>query len=204
MNVRLLIVLCGFLGSVAQTQAQEETLKGPFVGFSVGSFRYSETDESIGAKVADDTGVYRLLGGYRFTARMSLEASWARTGEIAASATVDDPLLGPARLDTRADLETLTVRVVGVKPYDRVVLFGGFGIYEAMLDEVGQFEDPFGVTTYTYHESDRGANLIGGVQFDVRPRVSVRAEYEWFDADSMGSDNNPSVWSAGVSVLFKF
>lgn len=201
MRFCLLAALCGLLGSVAQAQ---EDSKGPFVGFSVGSFRYSDTDASTGVKIADNTSMRRLLGGYRFTQNMSLEASWSTTDDIEASVIVDDPILGPARLDTRADFEVLTVRVVGTRPLERVVLFGGFGLYDGELDETGRFEDDFGVTTYTYKESDRGVNLIGGVQFDLRPRMSLRAEYEWFDADSMGTDDSASVWNAGLSLLFKF
>jgi hypothetical protein len=146
MRFGLLAALCGLLGSAAQAQAQEDS-KGPFVGFSVGSFRYSDTDASTGVKIADNTSMRRLLGGYRFTQNMSLEASWSTTDDIEASVAVDDPILGPARLDTRADFEVLTVRVVGTRPLERVVLFGGFGLYDGELDETGSFEDDFGITT---------------------------------------------------------
>ena len=201
MRICLLAALCGLLGSVAQAQ---EGTSGFFAGVSVGSFRFSERDQATGAKIADTTSVHRLLGGYRLGENTSIEASWAKTGDIEASVDIDDPVLGPARLVTRADFEVLTLRVVGTRPLERVTLFGGFGVYEGDLDETGRFEDDFGITTYTYHEGDRGLTLIGGVQFELRPRVSLRAEYEWFDGDSMGSGASATLWNAGLSLLFKF
>lgn len=185
------------------TGAAAQEASGPYAGFSVGSFRYTERASPTSAKIKDSTSVRRILGGYRFSPRMSLEASYSKTGDIVSSVTLDEPGFGPTTYATTADYETITVRLMGTKPFGRFALFGGVGIYESDLDETGRFQDELTEATYRYHEEDRGLNLLGGVQFDLR-RISVRAELEWQDADEFGADRNVGVWSTGCSVLFKF
>ncbi len=74
-------------------------------------------------------------------------------------------------------------------------LFVGAGLYDADLITEGTVG---GAGAVSAEDSDNGSTALIGLQLDF-PKVSVRAEYEWFDTQS-----SVDLWTAGVGVIFRF
>ncbi len=74
-------------------------------------------------------------------------------------------------------------------------IFAGAGIYDADLKSEGNVA---GLSTGTIESTEDGSTALLGVQIDF-PKVSIRAEYEWFDTES-----TLDIWSAGVGLIFRF
>ncbi|HEX6996535.1 MAG TPA: outer membrane beta-barrel protein [Gammaproteobacteria bacterium] len=191
-----LLLLTGLALLASTSQAQENA--GAYFGFSLGSFDYEETEEVTGLVISDSTSAYRLFGGYRFSDNFAVEGSWGATGDIKEGFSGSDPALGTVTLDIKGDYEVLSVRALGILPFDKVSLFGGVGYYDADLTARGRYEDAFQIVAIKVEGSDDGATVIGGLQFDL-DRLSIRGEYEWFDTDS-----NVDASDISIGLLFNF
>lgn len=182
----------------AGAHAQDSIQKGGYMGFAVGTLSYEETEQLTGLEISDDTSAYRLFGGYQFNENFALEAGWAATGDIKEDFTGTDAVLGDVALSIKGDYEVLSLRLLGIVPLSKVNLFGGVGYYDATLSATGRYEDDFDLFSVSVKDSDGGATVLGGLQFNLA-RVGIRAEYEWFDTDS-------SVEASSISagVFFRF
>jgi hypothetical protein len=184
------LMVVGALWLFAAT-ANAQDYSGPYLGVSVGSFDYTESDE-LGVLIADSAAAYRLIGGYQVNENLAIEAGIGKTGDLKESF----PFIGGGSLDVRADYEFVTVRALGLVPLDSFDFFGGIGYYDATVNvsatatgagSLGEDED-----------DDSGATLLGGVQFYL-DNFTIRGEYEWFDTDS-----DVEAWDISVGVLFRF
>lgn len=170
--------------------------RGGYMGFSLGSLSYEEEDEDFGVEVIDDTtSAYRIIGGYRFNDNFALEGGWGETGDIEGGFTEFIPGIGDITLNLSGEYEVLTVRALGIVPFERVSLLGGVGYYDADLDFT------ISVTGFGAVEGeagDDGATLVGGFEFNLE-HLDIRTEIEWFD-----SDDAVQAWDFSVGLLFRF
>src|SRR5690606_1687193 len=167
------VIAAAFALASLAAHSQELHSSGPYLGFGLGYLDYEENVE--GMSLSDSTTAYRIFGGYRFNENFSLEGGWGATSDLKETVS-----FGGLPVDITADYEIKTVRLLGTVPFDSVSLFGGIGYYDADLDVSASIAGLGGVSA---EGSDSGATLVGGVEFALK-RVSLRAEYEWFDTDS--------------------
>ena len=175
----------------ANTAGAQEILPA-YMGFSFGAVDYEEVHPSTGLVLSDVGSTYRLIGGYRFSENFAFEAAWGETSGI--KDTFDVPGLGSASFKVD-EYDVVTVRALGMLPLEKVSVLGGVGLYNserrlsADFDGLDQFVDT--------KRTDSGATLVGGVQVDLKS-VTIRGEYEWFDAD-----RDVEAWDITFSVLFR-
>ena len=168
--------------------SQELGTSGPYMGFGLGYLDYEQSD--AGLSMSDGTTAYRLFGGYRFNENFAVEGGWGTTSDLK-----DSVVVGGNTFSVNGDYEIMTVRALGAVPFDMVSLFGGVGFYDADQSVSLSIN---GAPLGSFDGSDSGATVIGGVEFSLN-RVSLRAEYEWFDTDST---IDASV--LGLGLLFSF
>lgn len=175
------------LASLA-AHSQELKTSGAYMGFGLGYLDYEESE--AGFSFSDSTTAYRLLGGYRFSENFAVEGGWGATSDLKDTVSVSG-----VSVDVKGDYEIMSVRALGTIPLDSVSLFGGVGYYDAELSVTASVA---GFGSISADGNDSGAALIGGVEFLLN-RVSLRAEYEWFDTDS-----NIDASTLGLGLLFSF
>lgn len=175
-------ILC--LASIPAAHAQETS--GLYAGFALGLLDY---EEEITASIAfeDSTPAYRILGGFAFSDNFALEVGWGASSDLEDS-------FGAATIT--ADYEVVTLRALGMMPFDNVSLLAGVGYYDAEITARGSIA---GLGQLTAEDSDSGATLVGGVQFNLESGVSIRGEFEWFDTAS-----EVDAWVGSLGVLFRF
>ena len=189
------LIYLGMSLAFVHAAAAQEANSGPYMGFSVGSFSYEEEDEESGLVIDDTSTGYRLMGGYRFTDNFAVEGGWGKTGDIQDSYTESIPPFGNFTLNISGEYEVLTVRALGIIPFERVSLLGGLGYYSADLDLTVGIP---GFGEGSASDSDDGATLVGGLEFNLE-RIDIRTELEWFDVD-----DGAEAFNLGVGVLFNF
>jgi hypothetical protein len=148
-----------------------------YYGVALGSFDYQEEDFGGTTLFTDTTDSYRLMVGYQFSEHLSFEGGWGKTGTLRDSA-IFDTFAGPLSVDFQSEFTILTVRLLGVLPFDSgITLLGGLG-YADMEQK------------YTYDvlgEGPRSSEVSGGeptyfaaVQYDWE-RFAMRLAYEKYD-----------------------
>lgn len=192
--MKYLVCLAMSLAFVQAAGAQERS--GAYMGFSIGSFTYEEQDDELGITVVDDSAsAYRIMGGYRFNDNFAVEGGWGETGDLEESFSAFVPGFGNLTLNMKGDYEVLTVRALGIVPFDKVSLIGGVGYFDAELNATVSVT---GLGSGDAEASDDGATLVGGLEFNLQ-RVDIRTELEWFD-----TDDDIEAWDVSVGVLFRF
>jgi OmpA-OmpF porin, OOP family len=191
-------LVCSLLLFGLAFTAQAQEIRGGYVGLALGAFDFRQNDEAIGLGFSDTTSSYRILGGYQFNSNYAVEAGWGATGDIKESFRVNNPFFGNQSLDISVDYEIATVRGLAIAPFSSVTIFGGVGYYDAKSTLGVRYQDALETLTFSESDSDGGATIIGGVQFELR-RIAIRGEYEWFDTDG-GVD----AYNVGVVVLLRF
>ena len=95
-----------------------------YYGLALGTFDYSE--QSIDGDFPDDSARgYHLLINYQFLEHLAVEGGYGKSGSLRDSATF---LPGPVDVTIRTDFKMLTVRLLGVLPFDNgITLLGGLG-----------------------------------------------------------------------------
>ena len=192
--MRRLICFGLLISAAAGVHGQE--IQGGYVGLSVGSFDFKSDDE-FGLRLSDNASAYRVLGGYQFNSNYAIEATWTATDDIEETFRASDPVLGDVSLRIAADYEITTVRFIAMAPMDSFSIFGGGGFYDADVTRSLRFQDAFDILEFEEDDSESGAMVVGGIQYEFR-RIAVRGEYEWFDTD----DIDASLLT--VSAIFRF
>ena len=189
------LICLGLSLAVVQGAAAQER-GGAYIGFSLGSFSYEEEDPDLGVTIVDDSATaYRILGGYRFSENFAVEGGWGKTGDLEETFTEFIPGFGNLTLNMSGDYEVLTVRALGIVPFENISLIGGVGYYDADLNATISVT---GLGSFAAEGSDDGATLVGGIEFNLE-RIDIRAELEWFDTESSVDASDIS-----VGVLFHF
>lgn len=194
--------MLGALAIAAVGPAFGQDVSGGYLGATLGDLTYTERADGIVTQsdFDDSASTYRLYGGYRLGRRLALELGYAETDGIAD--TVDMDLNGIVPVDVSSDFSVTTARAllhfpIGAErlPFVSLSIFAGAGIYDADLKSEGNLA---GLSTGTIESTEDGSTALLGVQIDF-PKVSIRAEYEWFDTES-----TVDIWSAGVGLIFRF
>jgi hypothetical protein len=164
------------LGVGSGVDAQDGTA---YYGLALGEFDY---DEAIGfedARIADTVSSWRLMVGYQFMEHLGVEGGYGQTGTVRSTVTLPDFPTGTFDLTFANEFEILTVRLIGVLPFDNgLKLIGGLGF----SDITANFDVTDGVDSISGDESTNEPGYYVGVQYDW-DRVAVRLGYEKFDFD---------------------
>ncbi|HEU4618338.1 MAG TPA: porin family protein [Gammaproteobacteria bacterium] len=195
--MRRLVCLAALGFRAAAGQAQE--VHGPYAGVSLGSFSYQQNEKGpFGIPFSDSNSSYRLFGGYQLNSAYGIEVGWQKTGDFTQSFSGFDPTVGNQSIDLATSYEIKTLRLVLLAPFSSISMYGAVGYYDADIEGTLLYRDQTQVVESKGTDSDNGATVAGGVQFDLK-KVSIRGEYEWFKARSGIDTNNIS-----VGVLFMF
>jgi hypothetical protein len=151
-----------------------------YYGVALGTFDYDEKDFSGNSFVTDKVSSYRLMVGYQFMEHLSVEGGYGETGTIRDTVTVSAfPAPGTVNLNVNYEFRMLTVRLLGVLPFDNgVSLLGGLGY----TDMKGKFNFTDGTNSLAGDETTNEPGYYVGAQYDW-DRVAVRLGYEKFDFD---------------------
>ena len=158
--------------------ARATPAQGLYIGGSVGASRY---DGSVpGPTLTDKSAAgLKLYGGYAFTPNFALEAGYVNLGKFKGSAA-----------DVKAD--GAFVDAVGIVPLrNNFSVLGRVGAFNGKLDS-------------TLAGSDRGTNVkVGaGLQYDLSANTAIRAEWERYRFDALGSKSNTDLYSVGFAYRF--
>lgn len=160
------ILAIGTVGAMGSTAFAAE---GPYVGAGILQSRFDSDNFDVD-DVDDDDISWKILGGYRFTPNLGVEAAWTDFGESDAPATA---LGGP--LEAKAD--AISVFGVGSWPVGPLDLFVKVGA--ARIDAKGS------VGSIAFQNKETELAYGAGVQFNLA-NLGLRAEYEKFDTDVIG------------------
>ena len=162
------------LAAAPLAHAQPESA---YYGVSLGTFDY---DEGIGFDRIDDTASsYRLLVGYQFMKHLGVEGGYGKTGTLRDTASVPVFPAGTIDLNFNYSFKILTVRLLGVLPFDNgVSLLGGLGYSDMKVD----FGISDGVDSFSNDESTNEPGYYLGAQYNW-DRFAIRVGYEKFDFD---------------------
>jgi OOP family OmpA-OmpF porin len=163
------------VGALTALSAQAQ---GIYLGGSLGASRY---DGSVpGPTLTDKSSAgLKLYGGYSFTPNFALEAGYVNLGKFKGSAA-----------DVKAD--GAFVDAVGIVPLrNNFSVLGRVGAFNGKLDS-------------TLAGSDRGTNVkVGaGLQYDLSANTAIRAEWERYRFDALGSKSNTDLYSVGFAYRF--
>lgn len=152
---KLLLALVALAGAPA-IHAQPEFA---YYGISLGNFEYTEEflDEEI---FSDETSSYHLLVGYQFMEHLTVEGGYGKTSTLRGT---NDVLFQPP-VSFAADFQILTIRLLGVLPFDNgVALLGGVS-YSDMKQDFRQAQ---------------GSNTLSDDQSSNEPSFYAAAQYNW-------------------------
>lgn len=164
------------LGAASTVQAQPESA---YYGVALGNFDYEENNffGFPGGQIADKVSSYRLMVGYQFMEHLSVEGGYGKTGTIRDTTTVPDFPTGTFDLSARYEFKMLTIRLLGVLPFDNgVSLLAGLGYNDMKVN----LDVTDGIDTVSFDESTNEPGYYVGAQYDW-DRVAVRLSYEKFD-----------------------
>jgi opacity protein-like surface antigen len=177
----LLLALLGLLGTAnAQAPARDG-----YLGVGLGGLSYEI--RSDGEKFFDTTAkLWKFYGGFRLTRHWQFEGSYQVTETNSRNGlptSLEDLPISqlPGTATTTVRLEVATLRALRLLPYSWGSMFIGFGVSGAAVDTKLELTSRQSVGA-GFHVSKNGLNLGGGAQWDF-PTLSLRLEYEWWDAD---------------------
>lgn len=190
--MRYVVLLASILALPTSVWAQPTSA---YYGVALGSFDYQEEDFGGTTLFTDTTDSYRLMVGYQFTEHLTFEGGWGEAGTLRDFRTFDTSV-GPVTVDFRSEFEILTVRLLGVLPFDSgVTLLGGLG-YADMEQEYTY--DVSGTGSRTSKVSGGEPTYFAAVQYDW-DRVAVRLAYEKYD----DFDGIVEIAETSLSFLYK-
>jgi opacity protein-like surface antigen len=174
--MRFLLLIALAMAAVPTALAQPTSA---YYGLAIGEFDYREDDGLGGALFAETVSSYRLMVGYQFTENLSFEGGWGKTDDVVANFDVDFGVpFGVVPVTLRYEFEILTVRFLGVLPFDNgITLVGGMGYADMEWDASVEF-GTLGQDSSDLSEGD--LTYFAGVQYDWE-RFALRLGYEKYD-----------------------
>lgn len=181
--------------------AFSQDVSGGYVGASLGNVSYAEGSDGLITQSDFDgsASAFRLYGGYRF-GRLALELGYAEADSI--EDTVDMDLGGIVPVDVSNEFTMTTFRAIGFfpirqerLPFIEFNIFVGAGVYDTDLKSELSLGGPGAAPV---EGTGDGGTALVGLQVEF-PKVSVRAEYEWFDTEA-----SVDLWTAGVGLIYRF
>lgn len=163
--------------AIAATHSVEAQPESAYYGLALGSFDYAEGDGAGNDVLSDSVTSYRLMVGYQFMEHLAVEGGWGETKTIRDSATLVFPSGDAVDLTLTSEFKILTLRILGVLPFDNgVSLVGGL----SWADYEQDFEYTIGGSQVSGDYSDNEPAYYVGAQYDW-DRLAVRLAYEKYD-----------------------
>jgi hypothetical protein len=187
---KLLLAVVALAGAPA-IHAQPEFA---YYGISVSNFEYTEVlpvDDFFSDKVSS----YSLMVGYQFMEHLTVEGGYGKTGTIRDTNSV---LFSPP-VSFRGDIRILTLRLLGVLPFDNgLALLGGIGYSDMDQD----FELTDGITTVSGDRSSNEPGLYLAAQYNWE-RFALRLGYEKHDFGDSPFGEIAEVKETSLSFFYK-
>lgn len=181
------------LAATATVSAQPESA---YYGLALGKLDFQENDFAGRPIVDDDVSSYRLIVGYQFLEHLGVEGGYGQTRTVRGSATVAFPGSAPFTLSSGYEFKSLTVRLVGVLPFDNgVTLLGGIGYSDVKF----KYNVTDGIDSDSGSENVNQPGYYFGAQYNW-DRVGVRLAYEKLDFD--GGYFSSDVDASETSIAF--
>ena len=141
----------------------------------------SDIDADEGGSSFDDTDIsWKILGGYRFTDNIALEAAWVDLGDFSDNVYYPSPGI---TAKTSIDINGLAVSGVGSLPVgESAAVFGKLGIWS--------WDSDSSVPALGVSPDDDGTDVMFGIggSYSFTNAFSVRAEWERYKADDDDAD----------------
>ncbi len=181
------------LAVVPMADAQPDSA---YYGLSLGNFDFKEDNffGFPGAQIDDTASSYRLAVGYQFMEHLSVEGGYGKVGAIRDTATV--AFIPPTSFDlaARYEFKMLTIRLLGVMPFDNgVSLLAGLGYHDMKVS----LDVSDGVDTVSFDENTNEPGYYLGAQYDW-DRVAIRLSYEKLDFEG-----NTDVKETSIAFYYK-
>jgi opacity protein-like surface antigen len=203
------IVTAFFLISISVTVNAQDSVGG-YIGGELGSFSYDEDLSLVspGTALDDSSTSLKLFGGYRFSDYLGVEADWRTIDDLEISESFFIPDVGTLTTTIGAEVDALTIRVLGYAPLSWGSFFYGGGYFDYDADvhlrarlQGGPLPGPgpgpgadFDLTDST---SDSGGTAIIGVQWEF-DSLNIRFNYEWFNFE------DADVEQIGIGLAYRF
>lgn len=185
----LLLTTLALLALLALTPAiHAQTSGAAYYGLSLGDFEYTEGDEFFGDLFSDSVSSWHLMINYMFMEHLGVEGSYGKTSTIRDSftfLTTGPP--GSVELGFESEISMLTIRLVGVLPFDNgISLLAGLG-YADVDQDIDLSQN--GVPSQSIEISENNPAYYVGVQYDW-DRIALRLAYQKYDfsGDTFQSD----------------
>lgn len=164
---KLLLAVVALAGAPA-IHAQPEFA---YYGLSLGNFEYEEVLPIEGI-FTDEVSSYHLMVGYQFMEHLTVEGGYGKSGTLRDTNSV---LFTPP-VSFRGEMRILTLRLLGVLPFDNVSLMGGISYSDMDQD----FELTDGIDSISGDRSSNEPGLYVAAQYNWE-RFAVRLGYEKHD-----------------------
>ena len=175
---QLVLVLLAL--AVAPEVSAQSQADAAYYGLALGNFDYEEGDGQGGQFLSDSVSSYRLMVGYRFMEHLGVEGGYGETGTIRDTATLPVFGGGSVPLSFSSEFKILTIRLLGVLPFDNgVSLVGGLS-YADMRQDI-DFQIGTGPQQSTDVDGNEPAYYLGA-QYDF-DRFAIRLGYEKYDLE---------------------
>lgn len=165
-----------------------------YYGISLGNFEY--TEEFFDTEFfSDDVSSYHLMIGYQFMKHLTVEGGYGKTSTIRDTNSV---LFDPPFTLT-ADFRVLTLRLLGVLPFDNgLALLGGISYADMKQD----FEQSQGNNSASGDESSNEPGLYLGAQYNWE-RFAIRLGYQKNDFGDTPFGELGEVKETSLSFFYK-
>ena len=184
---------------------------GGYIGGEIGRFNYKESLAFIapGAAFDEDGASLKILGGYRFGDFVGIEADWRTIDDLESSASIFIPDIGTLTSSVGAEIDAITIRVLGYAPLSWGAFVYGVGYFDYDADLFarvgiegpgplpGLGEEPIPNIDLTDSASDSGGTALLGLQWELES-INIRFTYEWFDIEDADAQQ------FGVGFLYRF
>lgn len=162
--------------AVSSAYAQPDSA---YYGLALGEFDYEEGDGFGNDFVQDTVSTWRLMVGYQFMKHLAVEGGYGETSTIRDTAQIIVFPGVPAQLDYVSDIKMLTLRLLGVLPFDNgLSLVGGLSYADVEQD----IDFTIAGTTGSIEISSNDPAYYIGAQYDW-DRIALRLAYEKYDFD---------------------
>jgi OOP family OmpA-OmpF porin len=160
-----LLLLTSSTAALAQEAAAE---RGFYLGGSITQSRFDEDNFSF-SDLDDEDNSWKIIGGFRFTPQIAVEANYVDFGEASAPALIGVPAFN-------AEAKAFALYGIGMLPAGPIDLFAKVGAAQIDAETRGRIVSDDDATEFAYG---------GGAQLRLGA-LGIRAEYEKFDTDIVG------------------
>lgn len=203
----LAFVICA--ASLSANGAAFAADSGFYIGLGIGTARASFEGNGVvgaaaGTAVSNDTSAFawKEYGGYRFNKNVGIELSFADLGKT--DFTVTSPGITP--VTGKASINGFGIAAVGTIPSSMgLSLFGKLGGFYSTMTASTSVNIFNNGTTNSNKEHRFVPNIGLGVNYDITPRIGLRAEFERFvgvGTDTKTIDTDVNMFTVGLNYRF--